>query len=107
MKAIADLEEELSAELQTLEEEFLRTTNQHVLVQQDLDVQIGQTQINVNNGRDFIDNILVPSIEQTNNKITRVNQFMDDNRDALKRDTLNRQKDHQEFLDRGSRPESY
>ncbi|CAD8200705.1 unnamed protein product [Paramecium octaurelia] len=100
--AIGDLENELTAELQQLEDDFTRSTNQHQVTQENLDINIGQTEINIFNEKDFIDAILLPSIDQTNAKIERLNGFMNDNRDALSRETLARQNQHQAYLDRVS-----
>ncbi|CAD8195319.1 unnamed protein product [Paramecium pentaurelia] len=104
--AIGDLENELTTELQQLEDDFTRSTNQHQITQENLDINIGQTEINIFNQKDFIDAILLPSIDQTNQKIDRLNGFINDNRDSLARETLNRQNQHQAYLDRVSEHQS-
>ncbi|CAD8204593.1 unnamed protein product [Paramecium octaurelia] len=104
--AIGDLENELTAELQQLDDDYTRSTNQHAATQENLDIQIGQTEINIFNQKDFIDAILLPSIDQTNSKIDRLNGYINDNRDNLSKETVNRQKQHQQFLDRVSEHQS-
>ncbi|KAM3134678.1 hypothetical protein pb186bvf_013153 [Paramecium bursaria] len=106
IQAIGDLQQELQSELQQIEDDYTRTTNEHVNTQQNLDVQIGSTEITINNAREMIDLILIPGREQVTNRIAKLNEFINDNRDALQRETLQRQNDHQSYLEKVSEHQS-
>jgi hypothetical protein len=102
INAIIALQDDLQDELKRLDARYTRRSNEHVSIVQILEMNLETSQIDVANSRDTIDNLLQPTLEQTEARLAQLRQNIQDNRDTLAKETVLRNNEHEAFVGRVS-----
>ncbi|CAD8132718.1 unnamed protein product [Paramecium pentaurelia] len=98
VEAINQLIDQLEEELDDIHHAYSRRTDEHNRDVTRLEQEIQDADRDIFNGEDFIDNVLIPQKERFQSALAQLKTNIEENRRVLDGETLNRKKQHEQFL---------
>ncbi|CAD8124223.1 unnamed protein product [Paramecium sonneborni] len=95
--AVQDLSEDLKEMQEEVSQDFFQRSAQHKKIIDDLDVLLGNAQIEISNSINLVENVLKNQLVQLNNKQSSLQDFVSQNRVAIQREDLMHQTNSKQY----------
>merc|ERR1719378_970428 len=106
VQALKDLTASNQKSLAAENDDFAKETTRHELEVKRLEVLIQEITIDINTNQQQLDNVLYPRRESLENQISTLQQQIQDTQDTIVRETAQRKREHEDFIQKEAETEA-